>query len=84
MKVTIDRTNCQLCASYCDRHAAKFVRFPMSEDRPCIQAIEDDGQPLLTMVVKDGANEATITLTEEQREAVALEGLTPLLPWYQH
>ena len=84
MKVTIDRTSCPFCASYCDRHLAKFVRFPLGEDRPCITAIEDDGQPLLTLVVKDGANEATLTLTEEQRQVVALEGLTPLLPWYRH
>lgn len=84
MKITIDRTPCPLCASYCDRHAAKLVRFPLSEDRPCIQAIEDDGQPLLTLLVRDGENEATLTLSEEQRQIVALEGLTPLLPWYRH
>lgn len=84
MKVYIDRTNCPACSSYCDRHAAKFIRFPMSEDRPCITAIEDDGQPLLTVDVTDGSNHAVVTLTEEQREVVALEGLTPMLPWYRH
>jgi len=84
MKVYINRTSCPLCDSYCDRHAAKFVRFPLSEDRPCITAIEDDGQPLLTLVVRDGENEATLTLTDEQRQVVAIEGLTPLLSWYQH
>jgi hypothetical protein len=84
MKVFIDRTTCPACSSYCDRHAAKFIRFPMSEDRPCITAIEDDGKPLLTVEVTDGNNRAVITLTEEQRETVAYEGLTPLLPWYKH
>ena len=84
MKVYINRTSCPLCDSYCDRHAAKFVRFPLSEDRPCITSVEDDGQPLLTLVVKDGDQEATLTLTEEQRQFVALEGLTPMLPWYRH
>ncbi|HLF01875.1 MAG TPA: hypothetical protein VI547_07840 [Anaerolineales bacterium] len=84
MKVYIDRSSCSLCNAYCDRHAARFVRFPLSEERPCITAIEDDGQELLTLAVKDNGNEATLTLTEEQREIVALEGLTVLLPWYQH
>ena len=84
MKIFIDRTGCPLCNSYCDRHAAKFVRFPLSEDRPCITALEDDHQELLTFVVKDGDNEATLTLTEAQREIAALEGLTPFLEWYRH
>jgi hypothetical protein len=84
VKITIDRTTCELCDSYCDRHAARLVRFPLSEDRPCITAIEEDGQEALTLLVKDGANEATLTLTEEQRQIVALEGLTTLLPWYRH
>lgn len=84
MKIWIDRTACPMCTSYCDRHAAKLVRFPLGEDRPCITAIEDDGQPLLTLFVRDGENEATLTLTEEQRQIVALEGLSPILPWYRH
>ncbi len=84
MKVWIDRTTCPNCIAYCDRHAAKFVRFPEGEDRPCITAIEEDGSPLLTLVVKDDENEATLTLTNEQRQIVALEGLSVLLPWYRH
>ncbi|MBL8057220.1 MAG: hypothetical protein JNK29_11005 [Anaerolineales bacterium] len=84
MKIWIDRTNCDACTSYCDRHAAKLVRFPEGEDRPCIKQIEDDGSPLLTLIVKDGDLEATLTLTDEQRQIVALEGLSILLPWYRH
>ncbi len=84
MKITIDRTTCPFCQSYCDRHAAKMFRFPLGEDRPCITALEDDGQPLLTLVVSDGANQATLTLTEEERQIVAQEGLSAILPWYRH
>ena len=84
MKIWIDRTNCDACTSYCDRHAAKLVRFPEGEDRPCIKQIEDDGSPLLTLIVKDGDLEATLTLTDEQHQIVALEGLSILLPWYRH
>jgi hypothetical protein len=84
MKIFIDRTACPLCQSYCDRHAAKMIRFPLGEDRPCITAMEDDGQELLTVDVTDGENHAVMTLTEEEREIVALEGLSVLLPWYRH
>lgn len=84
MKIYLDRTNCPDCSSYCDRHAAKLIRFPLGEDRPCITKIEDDGQTLLTVDVTDGINHATLTLTEEQRAMVAYEGLTPLLPWFKH
>jgi hypothetical protein len=81
MKIYIDRTHCDLCQSYCDRHSAKLVRFPEGEDRPCIQAIEDDGSIRLTLVVRDGPNEATLELTEADREIIGLEGLSPFLPW---
>lgn len=84
MKIWIDRTDCDACTSFCDRHAAKLVRFPEGEDRPCITRVEDDGNSLLTLVVRDGDQEATLTLTEEQRQVVALEGLSVLLPWYRH
>ena len=81
MKIYIDRTHCELCQSYCERHVAKLIRFPLHEDRPCIQAMEDDGLPELTVVVKDGDNEATLTLTGKDREAAGLEGLSLFLPW---
>ena len=84
MKIWIDRTDCDACTSYCDRHAAKLVRFPEGEDRPCIKQVEDDGSALLTLVVKDGDQEATLTLSEEQRQIVAYEGLSIILPWYRH
>jgi hypothetical protein len=83
MKITIDRTHCELCQSYCDRHVAKLIRSPLGEDRPCIQSLVDDGQPELTLVVKDGAHEATLRLTEHDREVLGLEGLSPFLPWTQ-
>jgi hypothetical protein len=83
MKVYIDRTHCDLCESYCDRHSAKLIRSPLGEDRPCIQALEDDGLLELTVVVKDGEHEATLILDEKDREILGLEGLSPFLPWTQ-
>jgi hypothetical protein len=81
MKIFIDRTHCDLCQSFCDRHSARLIHAPEGVDRPCIQAIEDDGQPELTLVVKDGAHEATLALNEQEREILGLEGLSPFLPW---
>lgn len=81
MKIYIDRTHCDLCESYCDRHSAKLIRSPLGEDRPCIQALVDDGLPELTLVVQDGEHEATLNLTEQDREILGIEGLSPFLPW---
>lgn len=80
MKIYIDREHCELCQSYCDRHVAKLVRFPESEDRPCIQAVEDDGSPLLTLVVKANGEPVTLVLDEKDRQIIGLEGLSDYLP----
>ena len=81
MKVTIDRTHCHICESYRDRHVARLISAPLGVDRPCIQALEDDGQPELTLVIQDGAHQATLKLTEQDRAIMGLEGLSPFLPW---
>jgi hypothetical protein len=83
MKIYIDRTHCDLCQSFCDRHSARLIHAPLGTDRPCIQALVDDGQIQLTLVVKDGEHEATLSLTEQDREILGLEGLSPFLPWTQ-
>jgi hypothetical protein len=81
MKIVIDRTHCELCQSYCDRHVAKLIRFPEHEDRPCIKSVEDDGQPAMTLVIEDGPNKAILQLTDLGREVLGLEGLSAYLPW---
>jgi hypothetical protein len=82
MKIYIDREHCELCQSYCDRHVAKLVRFPEGEDRPCIQAVEDDGSAQLTLVVQDKSQSQPITLIldDKDREIIGLEGLSGYLP----
>jgi len=81
MKITIDRTHCNLCQSFCDRHVARLINAPLGVDRPCIQSLEDDGQPELTLVIQDGTHLATLKLTEQDRAVFGLEGLSPFLPW---
>jgi hypothetical protein len=81
MKIYIDRGHCSLCQQYCDRHSAKMLRFPLGEDRPCIQALEEDGTKQLVVVVRDGDNEITLHLDGVDREVAELEGLSQFLPW---
>ena len=79
MKIVIDRTHCELCQSYCDRHVAKLIRFPEHEDRPCIKALEYDGRPELTLVIEDGNTKAVLQLTDLGREVLGLEGVSAYL-----
>lgn len=77
MKIYINRTHCDACQSFCDRHVAKFIRFPDGgEDRPCVQAIEEDGQTDLTLIVTDDDKVTTLVLDEAQRQQAGLEGLS--------
>jgi hypothetical protein len=81
MKIYIDRSICDDCLSTCERRMARLVRYPLAEDRPCITAIEDDGQTELTLVIKDNGHQATLVLDDEARELVASEGFSAFLPW---
>jgi len=79
MKIVIDRTHCEMCQSYCDRHIAKLIRFPEHEDRPCIKSLEYDGRPELTLVIEDGNTKAVLQLTDLGREVLGLEGVSAYL-----
>lgn len=81
MRITIDRTHCHLCQSYCDRHVARLIQSPLGVDRPCIQSLEEDGQFELTLVIQDGAHRAILKLTEPERAVLGLVGVSPFLPW---
>ncbi len=80
MKIFVDRTHCDMAQAYCDRHVAKLIRFPEFEDRPCITAIEDDGQAALTLVVDTEQGVTTLVLDGTDREVAAFEGLSTFLP----
>lgn len=81
MKIYLDRSFCNDTLSTCERRMAKLIRFPLGEDRPCITAIEDDGEPDLTIIVKSEGQEATIVLNDDARELAGVEGLSAFLPW---
>lgn len=80
MKIYINRTHCDACQSFCDRHVAKFIRFPDGgEDLPCVQSIEEDGADVWTLVVTDEDKVTTLVLDEAQRKIAGLEGLSDFL-----
>ncbi len=81
MKIYLDRSICNDSLPTCERRMAKLIRHPEGEDRPCITAIEDDGKPELTLVVKSNGQEATIVLDDTARELAATEGISAFLPW---
>jgi len=81
MKIYLDRSICNDSLPTCERRMARLIRFPLGEDRPCITAIEDDGQPELTLVVKSDGQEAVITLDEDARALAGAEGISSFLPW---
>jgi len=81
VKIYLDRSMCNDSLPTCERRMARLIRFPLGEDRPCITAIEDDGQPELTLVVKSDGQEAVILLDEDTRSLAGTEGISSFLPW---
>lgn len=81
MKIYLDRSLCNDSLPTCERRMARLIRFPLGEDRPCITAIEEDGLPELTLVMKSDGQEATIVLDREHQELGGVEGFSAFLPW---
>lgn len=74
MKVFIDRDLCNSSLPFCQRCSAVFFRFPEGTDRLCITKVVDDGQDLLTLVMKTDGRVLEIELTDEERELASIEG----------
>ena len=74
MKVTIDRNLCDHALPECERCFARFIKNPEGEDRACITEYVDDGNEILTLTLKYDNELEVLTLTPEQRQAVALDG----------
>jgi hypothetical protein len=81
MKIYLDRSLCNDSLPTCERRMARLIRFPLGEDRPCITAIEEDGRPELTLVMKSDGREATIVLDRDDQELAGVEGFSAFLPW---
>ncbi len=81
MKIYLDRSLCNDSLPTCERRMARLIRHPMGEDRPCITAIEDDGKPELTLVMKSDGQKATLILDQGDQELAGVEGFSAFLPW---
>ena len=74
MKVVIDRDLCDASLPFCQRCSAAFIRYPEGSDRMCIKEIVDDGNDLLTLVMKTDGRVLQLKLSDEQRELASVEG----------
>lgn len=81
MKIYLDRSLCNDSLPTCERRMARLIRFPLGEDRPCITAIEEDGQAELTLVMKSDGQETTIVFDQNEQELAGVEGFSAFLPW---
>jgi hypothetical protein len=74
MRVKINRNVCPAHLAFCERCLGQFLRYPLGYERRCFESIEDDGREELTIDLKTGEHELTLTLDDKQRELLANEG----------
>jgi len=57
--------------SFCEGCFARFLMHGCNPDLPCITDVKDDGAEEKTLVMRYGAYEERILLTDEERERLA-------------
>ena len=60
--------------AFCQDCFANFLRHGAYPDRACITGVVDDGQDVTTLVLRLGGTEQILTLSDEQRAALAEGG----------
>jgi hypothetical protein len=60
--------------SFCESCFASFLLHGCTPDRPCITGVADDGKDETTLVLRYGGQHKVVTITDEQREALAYGG----------
>ncbi len=66
MRVTIDRNLCNHSFSECARCFARFVSNPRGKDYLCIAEYVEDGDPVLRLTLRCGAEEEVFDLMPEE------------------
>lgn len=75
MKIVMDRGYCNASGQFCSRCSAAFFRKPLGTDRPCVVAVEDDGNDeLIEFEILSEGRTLQFVLTDENREGLSLEG----------
>ena len=60
--------------SFCESCFAAFLLHGCTPDRPCITEVIDDGAAETTLVLQHGDRRKRVTITDENREALAYGG----------
>ena len=60
--------------TFCESCFASFLLHGCTPDRPCITSVIDDGKDETTLVLRYGDQEKVVTITDENREALAYGG----------
>jgi hypothetical protein len=60
--------------TFCESCFASFLLHGCAPDRPCITDVADDGKDETTLVLRCGAQHKVVTITDENREALAYGG----------
>lgn len=75
MKIVLDHDQCQHAGAYADRCLAATMRFPMGHERYCMAEYVEDGEPAITVVLRDAGEESERTFSsEKEMRAAAFEG----------
>jgi hypothetical protein len=60
--------------TFCESCFASFLLHGCAPDRPCIAEVVDDGNAETTLVLRYGGQQRTVTITDENRDALAYGG----------
>jgi hypothetical protein len=60
--------------TFCESCFASFLLHGCAPDRPCITDAVDDGKDETTLVLRCGDQQKVVTITDENREALAYGG----------
>lgn len=75
MYIEIDHDRCQHADAYAHLCLAKTLRYPLGHERSCFARLLDDGEPSITVVLReDGEEHLRIFESEEELRAWAMEG----------
>lgn len=83
MKVIMRRDGCMKSLDVCEKCLARFLQDTNKTIPLCFQGVEEDHSPNLTLEMHVGDKCVTVTMNEDARHEVALEGWTKFVDfWY--
>lgn len=75
MYIVLDHDHCKHANAYSDRCLSATLRFPLGHERYCMTECVDDGQPEITVVLREDGQEYTrVFASDEELREAAFEG----------